>query len=570
MVESIFNRDMFRQQSVGPDFSQPIVPNLTSGLETENPNPSSVINRAPVNPIPNINFADPKYQQPLGIQDIYAKAMSEINPQDIRNKYTEYAGEPKSFQDFADIYEASEEVETLPEDDLKFEKNLALARLGLNLMKPTMGGQLTPAIAAAGENFLVDLASINEKKRTQKAARYEEEKADERAKREYILEALDSQRNSRDAEEFKIFEKALGFNMENIQSTNKYQRELAKNFYSYQYDNDQRSLENNAKLLIDGFDKKPVVFAVPGGNTGQPEYRTGYVAQDAEGRPINMLPVVEDGQMTYKPDYELGKSAVKATFQFNDAGVLGNNVKEILATADKVNTSSNALRFVQDIKATMAKGGAKVGAPGLIKGFAQDVRGTALDIADWLSQTGVIDAEAYNKATQRLENSIISDLGNAYANDEATKGRIDYATNDPVYTKYFNSDSLIREGYDKDIVQNIVRVNSIYYALARARKPSGRLNVQDIEDAKNALNLYDFSVPISRVVASLDIVEEELGNMYKQEMAKFKYLEGDNSLLGTAPVSFMEAQKTETEEVISPYGDETDTGFSESIPTVKP
>jgi len=566
MAESIFNRPMFKGVGVGPDFSQPIVPNFNN-IETGNTNPSSVIDGAPVKPVPSINFADPKYQQPLGIKDIYAKTMKELDPETVRNLYTDYAGEPKTFKDFADIYEASEEVEVPEKDNFKFEKNLALARLGLNLMKPTMGGQLTPAIAAAGENFLVDLASINEQKRKQKAARYEEEKADERAKREYILEALDSQRNTRDAEEYKIFEKALGFNMENIQSTNKYQRELAKNFYSYQYDNDQRSLENNAKLLIDGFDKKPVVFAIPGGNTGNPEYRTGYVARDAQGRPINMLPVVENGQMTYKPDYELGKAAVKATFQFNDAGVLGNNVKEILATADKVNTAANALRFVQDIKATMAKGGAKVGAPGLIKGFAQDVRGTALDIADWLSQTGVIDAEAYNKSIQRLENSIISDLGNNYANDDATKGRIDYATNDPVYSKYFNSDSLIRDGYDKDIVQNIVRVNSIYYALARARKPSGRLNVQDIEDAKNALNLYDFSVPISRVVASLDIVEEELGNMYKQEMAKFDLLKGDDSLLGEAPVSFMEAQEIGTEEVISPYGDET--GFSESIPTVK-
>ena len=563
MAESIFNRPMFKQQPVGPDFSQPIIPDFNN-IESHSTKPSSVLR--PVGEVPIVDFADPKFQQPLGMDEIYAKAMSEIDPDKIRDMYTEYKGESKSFQDFADIYESSEEVETLPEDNLKFEKNLALARLGLNLMKPTIGGQLTPAIATAGENFIVDLASINEKKRAQKAARYEEEKEGEKAKREWVLDALDSQRDTRDAEEYKLFEKALGFNMENVTDTNKYQRELAKNFYSYLYDNDKRALENNAKLLMEGFNKKPVVFAIPGGNTGQPEYRTGYVDYDKYGRPINMLPVQEDGQMSYKPDYELGKNAVKATFSFNDAGVLGDNIKEILSTADKINTSSNALRFVQDIKATMAKGGAKVGAPGLIKGFAQDVRGTALDIADWLSQTGVIDAEAYNKATQRLENSIISDLGKAYSED--TDGRIDYVNNDPVYAKYFNSDNLIREDYDKDIVQNIVRVNSIYYALARARKPSGRLNVQDVEDAKQALNLYDFTVPISRVVASLDIVEKELGNMYKQEMSKFRYLNGDNSLLGETPQSFMEVQENQQSDstVIDPYAGDDNTGFSETIP----
>jgi hypothetical protein len=563
MAESIFNRPMFQNiNNAGPDFSKPIVPKFGN---TEDPDPSTAVGGKEV---PRVDFGNPKYQQPLGMDEIYAKAAAEIDPAKIRSMYTEYAGEPKSFQDFADIYESSEEVEISPQDNMKFEKNLALARLGLNLMKPTIGGQLTPAIAHAGENFLADLAGINEQKRKQKAARREEEKADERAKREWILDALDNQRNTRDAEEYKLFEKALGFNMENIQNTNEYQRELAKNFYSYQYDNDQRALENNAQLLIKGFNQKPVVFAIPGGKSGSPEYRTGYVEYDKQGRPINMLPVVEDGQMTYKPDYELGKQAVKATFQFSDAGVLGDNVKEILATADKVNTAGNALQFIQDIKLTMAKGGAKVGAPGLIKGFAQDVRGTALDIADWLAQTGVIDSEAYNAATARLENSIMNDLGQSYYNDPETQGRTDYATNDPVYNKYFNSNTLIREGYDKDIVQNIVRINSIYYALARKRKPSGRLNVQDIEDAKKSLQLYDFNIPISRVIASLDIVEEELGSMYQNELAKFKYLNGDEALLGTKPQSFMDVEVQKDVETISPYGDtQINTGFSETIPS---
>ena len=96
MAESIFNRPMFQNiNNEGPDFSKPIVPKFGN---TEDPNPSTAVGGKEV---PRLDFGNPKYQQPLGMDEIYAKAAAEIDPAKIKSMYTEYAGEPKSFQDFA-------------------------------------------------------------------------------------------------------------------------------------------------------------------------------------------------------------------------------------------------------------------------------------------------------------------------------------------------------------------------------------------------------------------------------------------------------------------------------------
>ena len=51
--------------------------------------------------------------------------------------------------------------------------------------------------------------------------------------------------------------------------------------------------------------------------------------------------------------------------------------------------------------------------------------------------------------------------------------------------------------YDTDLPANEVRANSIIYAIARARKSSGRLNLDDIERAAKDLNIYgDDSVAV--------------------------------------------------------------------------
>lgn len=62
--------------------------------------------------------------------------------------------------------------------------------------------------------------------------------------------------------------------------------------------------------------------------------------------------------------------------------------------------------------------------------------------------------------------------------------------------------------FDTDLPANQVRANSIIYAIARARKASGRLNLDDIERAAKDLNIYgDSSVD---VIAKIGVLRTQL------------------------------------------------------------
>ena len=131
----------------------------------------------------------------------------------VRKQYEEFAGTPKTAEQFAQEYDALTPTDTTPEENFGFEKNLALIRLGLGLMQPTPGGAIMPALSKAGENFLGDLAAINERKRKAKADRAEQESEEDRARREYILKAMQEQNDMRSANEFEMFMKVLQINI---------------------------------------------------------------------------------------------------------------------------------------------------------------------------------------------------------------------------------------------------------------------------------------------------------------------------------------------------------------------
>ena len=63
--------------------------------------------------------------------------------------------------------------------------------------------------------------------------------------------------------------------------------------------------------------------------------------------------------------------------------------------------------------------------------------------------------------------------------------------------------------YDTDLPLNQARANAIIYAIARARKSSGRLNLDDIQRAAQDLNLYGFT-SAAAVVTKLEFLENDL------------------------------------------------------------
>ena len=501
MVESIFNRPMF---SMG-------------GSEEED----KAIDKAGIAPPKNetVNqFPQYSYDQiyddsfvPFDEAGIKTLLSTYVEPDAIREAYAEYKGQPKTAADFAAEYDAFTPDVADADSNFKFENYLALARLGLGLMQPTPGGAIAPAISKAGENFLGDLAAINERKRQQKAQLRQEEKEDEVAKRQYILTALKEQQDLRNAQEYDLFMKVLQLNMDSDQGNIAFRRALAQQNFAYKYDVDLKAIENNARLIRERFEQDPKVFALkPEGTDQSVRYVSGFIGVDPEdGIKKPFIPKEVDGKIIYEP---APLDAVAATFNMTGDGALKEDIKLQIQQAEKINTGNQALAFIEDIKLSIAENRARVGLPGAVKKVLQNVKGTILDVADVLVANDLIDQDAYESAKSKIETSVFNDLASQYGAANPQRSGVDFYSDlesdeAKIYQEFFVKP---RQNYDPALAANEIKLNSIYYALARARKPTGRLNVDDIKNAKQSLQLYNLDTSSDTVITALQSIEYEL------------------------------------------------------------
>jgi len=504
---------------------------------------------------------------PFDAEGVASLMNTYAQPEATRQAYEEFAGQPKTSQQFAAEYDEMYPETEAVDANFGFEKNLAIARLGLGLMQPTPGGAMAPAIAKAGENFLADLANVNERKRQAKAANREQEREDERAKREYVLGALQEQRDMRDSNEFDLFMKVLQFNMDSDEGNIGFRRELAKQNFAYKYDVDIMAMENNAKLLAEQFEKTPKVFAIkPEGLDQTVKYVTGYLGIDPkDGVEKPFIPKQVGDQIIYEP---APLDAVIANFSLNDDNSLKQDVKAQIAQAEKINTGNQALSFISDIKVSIAQNRGRVGAPGAIKKTLQNIKGTILDIADTFVEAGVIDQDSYEAAKNKIESSVFNDLAGSYQQAYPGRNATDFyadleSDENKIYQEFFVKP---RENYDPALAANEIKLNAIYYAVARARKPTGRLNVDDVNNAKASLSLYNLDTSSDTVITSLGAIEAELQgfvNAQKQIYKKAGYEEG--FLYNYNPSKFSTEQELQNQdpnksldgatEFVDPYAD---------------
>ena len=501
MVDSIFDRPMF---SMG-------------GSEEED----KAIDKAGIAPPKNetVNqFPQYSYDQiyddsfvPFDEAGIKTLLSTYVEPDAIREAYAEYKGQPKTAADFAAEYDAFTPDVADADSNFKFENYLALARLGLGLMQPTPGGAIAPAISKAGENFLGDLAAINERKRQQKAQLRQEEKEDEVAKRQYILTALKEQQDLRNAQEYDLFMKVLQFNMDSDQGNIAFRRALAQQNFAYKYDVDLKAIENNARLIRERFEQDPKVFALkPEGIDQSVKYVSGFIGVDpADGIKKPFIPKEVDGKIIYEP---APLDAVAATFNMTGDGALKEDIKLQIQQAEKINTGNQALAFIEDIKLSIAENRARVGLPGAVKKVLQNVKGTILDVADVLVANELIDQDAYEAAKSKIETSVFNDLASQYGAANPQRSGVDFYSDlesdeAKIYQEFFVKP---RQNFDPALAANEIKLNSIYYALARARKPTGRLNVDDIKNAKQSLQLYNLDTSSDTVITALQSIEYEL------------------------------------------------------------
>jgi hypothetical protein len=154
------------------------------------------------------------------------------------------------------------------------------------------------------------------------------------------------------------------------------------------------------------------------------------------------------------------------------------------------------------------------------------------------------------EAGQKLE-GMVSDLfsvtdGNAlvdFVKEDLASNSMPAAVKDAVLNpnSEFNSgffddlgSSIYGKGFDPAFAENRVLVNAIAYSVARARKKTGRLNLDDVRNARESLTLGGFT-SADTVLAGLTAVRRELYTA--NEALKIQYT--SDMVGGTYPSSYM-------------------------------
>ena len=457
-----------------------------------------------------ISYPAATFGAPLGgggISEVLALTTQAVDPA-LYAAAAEKLLPSKSIAEFAAEYDELYAPEPVEAPDYKFDKYLALARLGVNLMQPTPGGAIAPALANAGDAFIKDLASISERQRQEKARIGQIEDAQERERRNFILQSAQASDNAVKALQSQLIMSAFQFNQSQETRTNDYIRDLNKMFYQYQYTNDTNALKKHMELLRDQYQKDPKVLYDQ--ETGT--FRSGYIQQNEQGVPIPYFPVLKDGQFTFVPKVD----AIVTNFTLNDKDDFDPGAKQVMELASKINSAKQSLKFIRDVQQSIIENPGIVGLPGFFQQFTQSVGSTAFDIMDALKAKGAIDSKSYDKNVNRIQNSVISHLKENYVryNQTGDKNANNFSTDRANGTDEYE---IYRTFFNPEIPKNQVRLNSIYYALARARKATGRLNVDDIRNAKESIDLYSLGGS-DTIKASLNIIYEQIEAQLKSDL----------------------------------------------------
>ena len=124
-------------------------------------------------------------------------------------------------------------------------------------------------------------------------------------------------------------------------------------------------------------------------------------------------------------------------------------------------------------------------------------------------RNGVLDEEdlaALRQADAAFEQ--LGVVGRAQMNAELNQSTDKYGV--PLFKSEEEKQAIFNKlgFFDTDLPANEVRANAIIYAIARARKSSGRLNLDDIERAAKDLNIYGDSS--ADVLTKIDVIRNEL------------------------------------------------------------
>jgi len=471
-----------------------------SGSDISNTVATGDMNRMPTT-LPGSMFQMPAKPENIGPLDL-TPAM--VNMQSFATMFTQPA---KTEAELAAMF---------PDASYKSDKYLALAKAGLALMQPTVGGRIAPAIANAGTGLLNDVAAISAKERAAKA----------KAKAGRI-----SYKQQEAANFLQAKAQAFGINQGLItkELVSNYEQRAKVN--ASQWETYSKMANTNVSKALEfgmkKFESKPV--KIRGMFNGVQKDVAGFMVNDQY-----YVPTQKKDSVTGDFIYELVSDPTNIEIISSTTQAVDDVTKNMTQYNEIFSDYNNIAKNIYSLRQIMrsvdpGEGGdpTRVAVTGYIRKQVQKYGQIASDFTKDFFGEEYIDPVTGDKKGGRGKTVWLTDLSdivvmsddgsvsegqkenfkmisNLFSSLEADgMALIDRARSEDL-NMHFEGDTqaerqanktkiFSRLKFDTKIPENEARAQAIIYALARARKSSGRLNLDDIERAAETLNIYNDS-----------------------------------------------------------------------------
>lgn len=465
-------------------------------------------------------------------------------------------------------------------DDSKDLRNMAIAKLGFSLLQPTQGGRIGPALAQAGQTLTNDMMKIKQQqKKEQKAAQIGMINAKMKRDAQNILDrksVFDMNRQLLTTIAGKEYDASVAADKVLMDLYKSQVSSATSKFQDYQ---------------LEGVKPKKVQVALRDEEGGVGEAFSAFVVQSINDNGTLSAP------QYYKPSNDIGTDGLPMMELIANPESIVEISLSKTGTPDDFSSKSGVSKFQDVLSGLQTTDRAiltldqlekslmdKPGRAGFLAGIQKRFQTYAQIFSDAynyqfnnffeeeytdertgkkkqkfqdLSSTlniylndpklkqdlerGIITQEEYNglqQANNAFEQLGVVGRAQMAAEYSKTGGKNKYGQN--LFENEDEKQAVFNKlgFFDTELSANEVRANSIIYAIARARKSSGRLNLDDIERAAQDLNIYGDS--------SVDVVK-------KIEVLKKQLLGSRNDDLGQIELIFPNYYKTMIEQGYGSY-----------------
>jgi len=315
------------------------------------------------------------------------------------------------------------------------------------------------------------------------------------------------------AKEAQFYLKKMGQDDDYLQKYLSFNSDLSKKFAQFEIDKELNKIKGAQELINNPGRLDPNISYTVNGQTFTNVSRRvlnedgsyQYKLIDEDGNFTRPVPINPE---TGFPDFFISpKQAPITEASLRDTGgtgISGSKQAELSGDLFALDRASQTLGDILNSQAEAIKdGGSYLGITGVINSLFQEAPLLFDDILSGISG----GSQTWGEPADNSVYSMIEFEAPATSAYEKVLAR----GNTKTVTKNVNLAALLDTmtytslGYDKTYAQNKVRENIIIYALARAQKPTGRLNVDDVKRASDSVNISGFQSD-ERVQAQLEEV----------------------------------------------------------------